>query len=104
MKLNMLERLKVLQMLPETGTFITLNIIQKLKDSLAPTEKELKDFEVVEKDGNISWNKKGTEEVDIEIGEKATDVVVEALKKLDSEEKLTPQHISIYEKFVKNKD
>jgi len=58
MKLNMLERLKILQMLPETGTFITLNIIQKFKESLAPTEKELKDFEMVEKDGNITWNKK----------------------------------------------
>jgi len=104
MKLNMLERLKILQMLPETGTFITLNIIQKFKESLAPTEKELKDFEMVEKDGNITWNKKGTEEIEIVIGEKATDVVVEALEKLDKEEKLTPQHISIYEKFVKNKD
>jgi len=104
MKLNMLERLKVLQILPDEGNFIILNIIQTLKKTLAPSEKEYKEFEMVEKDGQIKWNKKGTEEIEINIGEKATDIIVEALEKLDKDGKLTPQHISIYEKFIKNKD
>ena len=100
MKLILLERLKILQILPAEGNFITLNIVQKLRESLSPTEKEFKDFEIVDKDGQISWNEKGREEIEIEIGEKATDIIVEALKKLDEEGKLTAHHLSIYNKFV----
>ena len=100
MKLNLLERLKVLQILPAEGNFATLNIVKTLRESLAPTEKEFKDFGIVEKDGAISWNEKGREEIEIEIGEKATDIIVEALKKLDEENKLTAHHLSIYQKFV----
>jgi len=100
MKLILLERLKILQILPAEGNFITLNIVQKLREALSPTEKEFKDFEIVDKDGQISWNEKGREEIEIEIGEKATDIIVEALKKLDEEGKLTAHHLSIYNKFV----
>ena len=104
MKLMLLERLKLLQVLPSEGSFVTLNIITDLRKSLAPTEDELKEFELVEKDGQLSWNDKGREEREIQIGEKATDIIVKALKQLDSEGKLTAHHLSIYEKFVVNKD
>ena len=104
MKLILLERLKLLEMLPAEGSFVTLNIVNKLRESLAPTEAELKEFELVEKDGQLTWNEKGREEREIEVGEKATDIIVKALKQLDSEGKLTAHHLSIYEKFVVNKD
>ena len=100
MKLNLIERLKVLQILPTEGNFITLNIVQKLKESLAPTEEEFKEFEIVENAGNISWNEKGRIYKEIELGEKATDIIKEALKKLDEENKLTEFHISVYKKFI----
>ena len=100
MELNILERITILQILPQEGNFITLNIVQKLREALSPTEKEFKDFEIVDKDGQISWNAKGREEIEIEIGEKAADIIVTALKKLDEEDKLTAHHLSIYNKFV----
>ncbi len=37
---------------------------------------------------------------EIEIGEKAMDIIVEALKKLNNEKKLSEQFFDIYEKFV----
>ena len=93
--------------------------VRKLQDFLSPSEEEYKEFrikqsgeEFVEEDGSTSivaegqtrWNKKGLEELEIEIGEKATDIIIEALEKIDKEKKLTAQHMSVYEKFVKNKD
>jgi len=48
----------------------------------------------------ITWNAKGTEEKEISIGEKATDIIVEALKELNKNKKLTANHYSLYVKFV----
>jgi len=104
MKLNILERLKLLQLLPQEGNFITLTIVNKLKETLSLTEAEFKEFEVKEDGVNTTWNAKGQEERELEIGEKASDIIAEALNKLNDENKLTAQHMSVYEKFVeKNK-
>lgn len=104
MELNILERFKILQILPQEGNFATLNIVRDLQTSLSPTEEEFKDFEIKQVGDQTSWNEKAIVFKEIKIGEKATDIIVEALEKLDKENKLTAQHISVYEKFVKNKD
>ena len=100
MKLTVLERLTALSILPKEGNFVTLKILQKLKESLALNEKEIKEFEIKQDNVQVVWNAKGNEEREIEIGEKATDLIVEALKKLDDEKKLTEQHFTLYEKFM----
>ena len=100
MKLNVLERITALGILPEAGNFVTLKIVQNLQMALSLTEAEFKEYGVVQKDDQLTWNEKGREEKEIKIGEKATDILVEALKKLDEEKKLTNQHFSLYEKFV----
>jgi len=100
MKLNIAERFMVLGMLPKESNFATLKIVRQLQESLSLTEEEFKDFDVKQEGQQIQWNKKGTEEKEIEIGEKATDIIIEALKKLNDNNKLTPQHISLYEKFI----
>ena len=104
MKLKLIERLTILQILPHEGNFATLNIVRTLKETLAPTEEEFKKFEIIQDADQTKWNEKGKEELELKIGEKATDVIVEALEKLDKEKKITAFHLSIYEKFVKNKD
>jgi len=100
MKLNVLERLTLLGILPKEGNFVTLKVLKSLKDNLGLSEEELKKFEVTQDGERIAWNEKGNEETEIEIGEKATDIIVEALKNLDKDKKLVEQHFSIYEKFV----
>ena len=101
MKLNVLERIMALGILPEAGNFATLKIVNDLKLVLSLTEAEYKEFEVKQEDDQLLWNSKGLEEREIKIGEKATDILIEALKKLDEEKKLTNQHFSLFEKFVK---
>ena len=104
MKLNLAERFKILQILPKEGNFVTLNIVGELQKELAPSEEEFKEFEITQKDTQITWNIKGSKEKEIKVGEKASDIISEELEKLDKENKLTAQDISIYKKFVKNKD
>lgn len=103
MKLNVLERINLLGILPKEGNFVTLKIIKDLKSNLSFTEEEIKEFNIVTNENNVTWNIKGQEEKEISIGEKATDVIVEALKKLDETKKLTEQYYSLYEKFCEMK-
>jgi len=101
MKLNVFERLILLQVLPAEGNFVTLRIVKDLKGIVALSEADFKEFEVKQLGEQVKWNEKGNEEREIEIGEKATDIVIEGLKKLDKEKKLTERHFTLYEKFVK---
>ena len=100
MKLNVLERITALGILPEAGNFATLKIVQDLQRALALTEAEYKEFGVSQKGDQLTWNSKGLEEREIKIGEKAKDILIESLKKLDEEKKLTQNHYSLYEKFA----
>ena len=100
MKLNVFERLMLLPILPKEGNFVTLKILRNLNSNLGLNEAEYKEFEIKQENDKVTWNQKGNEEREIEIGEKATDIIVEALKELDKNKKLTERYFSLYEKFV----
>jgi ribonuclease HII len=101
MKLTVLERFYLLALLPKNEDINILKIVRDLKNSLALTEEEYKEFEVKVEDGKTNWNIKGTEEREIQIGEKATDVCMNALKEANKNKLLTELHIDLYDKFVK---
>lgn len=100
MNLSVEERVIILSLLPSEGSFATLKILSQLRMGLSFTEEELKKWVIVEipAEGRISWEEDG--EAEIPIGEKATDVIVDALKKRDKENKLPIQAIGVYEKFI----
>ena len=100
MKLNLLERLMIQSILPKEADFVTLKIMNNLRQSVAPSEEEYKEFEIRQDEGRVIWNSKGNEEKEIEVGEKATDVIKGALEKLDKEKKLTQDLFTLFEKFV----
>jgi len=100
MKLDIRERLVVSGLLPPEGNFITLKIIQKLREALAPTEKETKDWEIQVDVNQYKWDGTKDTTVDIAISEAGREMIVDALKKLDDSKTLTGTHFSVYEKFV----
>ena len=100
MKLTVIERLTLLQILPQEGNFLTIKVVRDLTSVLAMNEKEFKEFEIKQTGEQVTWNLKGNQERAVEIGEKATDIIVEALKRLDEQKKLEQRHLSLYEKFV----
>lgn len=101
MKLNVMERLTVLSVLPKESDFATLKIVRVLQDTVGFDEAEWKECGIVQKDGQTRWNpEKGSVEKEIEIGEKATDIIKDAFKELNKAKKLTAQHLSVYEKFM----
>jgi len=100
MLLNTFDRLILLNVLPKEGDITTLKIIRKLKDDLSFSEEEHTALQFKNEDGNIMWKEEADIKKEIEIGEKATDIIAEALKKLNKERKLTEAHIPVFEKFV----
>lgn len=99
-KLNVFERLILLNILPKEGDFTTLKIVRKLREDLSFSEEEHKKFNLKQDGPTVTWNTEADKPKEIPIGEKATDVIVDALKKLDKEKKLTDQHFTLYEKFI----
>jgi hypothetical protein len=101
MILKLLDRLLLLKALPKEGSYASLKIVQDLKLKFALSEEEFKEYEVKENDRSIEWNPEKDLGKEILIGEKATDIIVMALKKRDRDGELTEQEIPVYEKFIK---
>jgi hypothetical protein len=101
MELTVLERLILLSVLPKEGDFTTLKIVRKLREDLSFTEEEHAKLNFqTQENGGVAWKMEGDIPREIKIGEKASDIIVEVLKKLNTEKKLTENHFSLYEKFV----
>ncbi len=108
MKLKIAERFALLGVLPQQGNVVTLKIIRELQGRLSLTEEEIKHYNVTNysnPDGSarINWNPElSEEETDIPIGESATGVIKENLKRLNAQNQLHVTMLPLYEKFVED--
>lgn len=104
MRLNIKERLLLLNILPKETNFITLKIVKNLQEALSFTEEEIKNFDLRNEEFNgqvlTKWNAEIDTNTDITIGEKANEIITISLKKLDEEKKLTMDFIDLFEKFT----
>lgn len=100
-KLNIPERFMVLTTLRDVqGNFVTLRALSELRINLHPTEEERKEYELSIEGNLAKWNTKALEEKEMEFPDIMFELVKKELTRLDKEEKLTDNHLSIYKKFV----
>jgi len=115
MELSVFNRLILLNILPKEGDFTTLKIVRKLREDLSFSEEEHAALKFIHSGqeyidesgkkqtvpaGQVIWNRGADIPKDIPIGEKASDIIADVLKKLDKEKKLQDQHYALYELFV----
>jgi len=98
--LSVKERLILLSILPQEGNFITLKVVRKLREALSFSEEEIKKYKFVQSGSQVTWDNTIEQGKEIEIGEKATDIITETLKKLDEQKKLKDEYFSVCEKFI----
>ncbi len=100
MILNVHDRILLLGILPKENNYATLKILDELRMNLSYSEDETEEWGiVVDMDNNqVSWDENG--EADIPIGETATGIIVDELRKRDKQEKLTLSLVPVYEKFI----
>lgn len=105
MKLNVSERVTLLPILPAEGDFTTLKILREIQSKIGFSEEDFKTFKIKRFDDRVEWDGvEGVKEVEIELGEKATEIIKEALLALDKNKKLKQQQMTLYEKFVQEKE
>lgn len=92
-----------MEILPKEGNFMTLKTIRSLREKLGLSEQEIKDWEVENKDNQITWDQDKSEPADLEFSEYETKLIKDELLELDKIQKLTNSHFTIYEKFVEGK-
>ena len=100
MKLNLVERIKLGQLLPESGNIATLRILTELRLRLGVTEEEHARFSIVVDGTSVKWNPAVDTTTDIEVGDVAKSIIRDQLLKMDEAEAMTVEHVSLYEKFV----
>lgn len=104
-KLKIPERLSLLGILPKEGDILMLRIINDLQMSLGFSEKELKKFKVKYKLAaggmRVTWNEKVDDKgKEIDIGAAARTMIIDKLKKLNEQKKLTLNMMPLYEEFM----
>lgn len=104
MILSVKERLILLSTLPAQGDITALKIIRKLREDLSFSEDEHKKLKFIQEQDGVRWDDKEEMPKDIQIGEKAMDIIVDSLKKLNAQKKLSMDHLDVYERFVEKKE
>jgi hypothetical protein len=108
MKLNPAERINLLNVIPREGSAATLRIVRDLQTVLGLSEAEHKEFIITmplpngSKFETVNVDKLGVLK-DVAIGEKARDIIVEALKGLSEKKQLHISMLGLYERFVEGK-
>ena len=98
-KLNVAERLTLVQIVPEKGNFKTMRTVETVKNTLYLSEEEREEFEVKQVGQNLAWNEKGSEQREISFSDFGLELITEAFEKLDKEENLTSPQYLIYKRF-----
>lgn len=100
-ELNVGERLIILSILPKEGNIITVRVIQGLTQRLGLTSEEITEYDVKAENGVTRFNIKALEPKDFEFHDVEMDIIRTQLKKRDTDQKLTAEMITIYEKFCR---
>ena len=98
-ELNIGERMIVLSILPKEGSIVTVRLIRELISKLGASAQDFTEYGMEQKDGAITFNEKGTHPVPFELADSEMEIIRKSLKELDSNNKLIPDMISIWEKF-----
>ena len=99
-KLNIRDRMVLLNILPPTGDITTLRIVRQLREALSFSEQEHAEFGIQQAGEMICWNPGVSAEKEIEIGPKALAIIQKTLGDMNKKELLREEHVPLYERFV----
>lgn len=99
MNLNIMERITLVNLLPQQGNAATLRIVRDLQRELSFTEEEMEQCGMVASEERITWEPGSDFEKEIALGSRATRIIVDALEGLDKDSRLEMQHLSLLDKF-----
>jgi len=100
MELSTAERFQLLKITAGLeSNLATLRIIRDLRHDLSFSEEELQALNLTQDGTTLRWTGT-TPDKAVELGPAARGAVVNVFKKLEAEERLTLEHLPLYEKFL----
>jgi len=100
-EVNTLERIVIMSMLPVEASYSTWGIINDLRKELSFTDEEVVRIDMqTDAEGSITADWESVDPKEIDFGTTATRFIEDALLELSEAEKLLPEHVSIYKKFL----
>jgi len=99
MKLNIGERITLLNILPEKGNFETMDTVDKLRAVLVLGEEEVKKYNFKQTEERAKWDISGNERVKIEISPIGVAFLINALRDADRSDNLTIERYHILKRF-----
>jgi hypothetical protein len=99
-QLGIEDRITLLSILPKTGNIITLKIIRSMEDSIGFSADELKRCEITQDGDLVHWNPSKVTLKEIEFDDAEAELIKSQLMTLNTEQRLTQNMVSIYDKFV----
>ena len=103
MKFEVQERLLLINVLSGyAGDITTVRIVGDLVRDLGFDEGEHKILNFVQTESTMRWND-GAKAKEIEVGEKASEIIASLFKTLSDQGKLTLEHLATYDRFVEDK-
>ncbi len=102
MKLQIQERLLILNILPKEGNIVTVRLLKEIIGSVGLSGEEIKKWKVQTKENNqVVWDNTKSTEKEVNLGESAKGLISERLELLNKESKLTLEQLTLYDKFCK---
>ena len=98
-ELNVIERLALLQLLPNEGNLLTLRIVRQLREDLSFDEAEHAALQFRQEGDQLRWNVAANEDKAVPFGAKAMQLIQDKLGKMNDEGKLREEHLSLCDKF-----
>lgn len=104
-KLDVLERVALIRILPKEGNFISIKMTTDFSDLLNFDSKDLEKFGIkLFPNGTMNFDTSKNAEKEFIVDTPLKKIVVETLKELDDKSKLSPDLLSLYEKFIISSD
>jgi len=100
-KLSILERVTLLGILPSMENYATIRVVSDLHALIGVGDKEAKRIGFKVEGDRVVWDTKKEREEEYDFGKFETDIIRDALEKLDKDKKLEARHLSLFDKFVK---
>jgi hypothetical protein len=101
MQFTVLERMLLLNILPDQGDVTTLRINRKLKEALSFSEEEHAMLKFEFSPEIVKWEEARQDECvkEVEVGHKAMEIVAKRFRELSDQRKLHEEHLPLYDRF-----